>query len=145
MSGELWNAFRSLLRTRRVTTLAVIATIGIVLGGVTMIFSLVNAVLLRPLPYPDADRLVTVRLSDRELGPFSFMPFSLFEQLSLRVRSAEGFAAVRLESLDVQGDQWQVVQAAAATVNLFEMLGARPVLGRHFLPDDDVISLLRAE
>ena len=82
---------------------------------------------------------MTVRLNDRELGPYSFLPFSLFEQLSLRVRSAEGFAAVRLESLDVQGDQWQVVQAAAATVNLFEVLGARPVLGRHFLPDDDRI------
>ena len=51
MRTDLWNALRSLLRTRRVTTLAVIATIGIVLGGVTMIFALVNAVLLRSLPY----------------------------------------------------------------------------------------------
>ena len=137
MSGDLWNAVRSLLRTRRVTTLALIATIGIVLGGATMIFGLVNAVLLRPLPYPDADRLVTVRLNDRAVGLRWFMPFPLFEQLSLRVRCAEQLAAFRLEDLDVQGDQWQVVQAAVATVNLFEVLGARPVLGRHFLPDDD--------
>jgi hypothetical protein len=89
MIGELWNAFRSLLRTRRVTTLAVIATIGIVLGGVTMIFGLVNVVLLRPLPYPNADRLVTVRLNDRAVGLRWFMPLPLFEQLPSRVRSAD--------------------------------------------------------
>ena len=93
MSGELWNAMRSHLRTRRVTTLAVIATIGIVLGGVTMIFGLVNAVLLRPLPYPDADRLVTVRLNERARGLSLFMPFPLFEQLSSRVRSVAQMAA----------------------------------------------------
>jgi putative ABC transport system permease protein len=137
MRNDLWNAMRSLLRTRRVTTLAVIATIGIVLGGVTMVFGLVNAVLLRPLPYPDADRLVTVRLNDRAGGLRLFMPFPLFEQLSSRVRSAEQMAAFRFEALDVQGDQWQVVQAAVATVNVFEVLGARPVLGRHFVPEDD--------
>jgi hypothetical protein len=135
--GDLWNAVRSLWRTRRVTTLAVIATIGIVLGGVTMIFGLVNAVLLRPLPYPDADRLATVRLNDRAVGLRWFMPFPLFEQLSSRVRGAEGMAAFRPEAVDLQSGQWQVVQAAVATVNLFEVLGARPVLGRHFLSDDD--------
>jgi putative ABC transport system permease protein len=145
VSGDLWNAVRSLPRVRRVATLAVIATIGVVLGGVTMIFGLVNAVLLRPLPYPDADRLVTVRLNDRAGDPRLFMPLPLFEQLSSCVRSAEQMAAFRYEAPDVEGDQWQVVQAAVATVNLCEVLGARPVLGRHFLPDDDVISLLRAE
>jgi putative ABC transport system permease protein len=128
---------RTLLKSRGFTLVAVL-TLAIGVGANTAIFSVVEAVLLRTLPYHDADRLVTLwennRLRNRPrnvVNPGNLLDWR--EQAS----SFEGVAAFYDDRFGLTGGgDPEEVAGQAATPNLFQVLGARPALGRTLLPGD---------
>jgi putative ABC transport system permease protein len=116
-------------------------TIALGIGACTSIFSVVNAVLLRPLPYANAERLVYVwgELRARNVNDW---PFSPPDYRDLRLQSAALFddmagviPAGRTPISDGGGDPEQI-RVAAATPNVFRLLGARILAGRDFVDDD---------
>jgi putative ABC transport system permease protein len=105
------------------------------------VFSIVEAVLLHPLPYADADRLVAVwdgHLSDRNLAKI-FASYADFEIWRRESRTMEQVAAVTWatgeRTLTGHGDP-KVILAIPASVNFFALLGVPPTIGRTFEPDD---------
>ena len=138
MSGELRYAAR-VLRKAPAFTLTAVVTLALGIGATTAIFSVVNAVLLRPLPYADADRLVLVQsdMLARHVMDFPMPPGDLpdlREQGTLfdQVAAVATFAG----PLGDDGFAPEQIMVAGATTNLFDVLGLRTVLGRSFLPSD---------
>ena len=121
-------------------TIVVLAILGLAIGANSAIFSVVNAVLLRPLEYPDAASLVNVAQRDRatqrrrSLSPPNY--FDLKEQS----RSFSGLAAYWSPTVNLSGDGTdpEKVQAATCTADLFGILGVAPAIGRALTADDDV-------
>lgn len=112
--------------------LVAILTLGLGIGASASIFGLVKAVVLDPLPYPDADRLVLLQ----EMAP-SGVPFSVsdpnFQDFRSRLRTVEALTAIGNAEHATEIDGRPVrVSAVTATGALFDLLGARPVLGRSF-------------
>ena len=132
-------ALRSLKRQPAFAVTAVL-TIALGIGATTAIFSVVNAVLLRPLPYNDAQRLGTVwaDLRNRNVVDFPISPGDFFD-LRTVLTQFDGIAGVNTFRPtiggDGQGDSEQVV-GAGATTNLFSLLGHRIHLGRNFVEED---------
>jgi putative ABC transport system permease protein len=118
-------------------TIAALLTLTLGIGANSAIFTVVDAVMLRPLPYPEPDRLVTV--GDRRTDGFSMnIGFATVVDWRQRSRSFESLAMLRGwgPTLVVNGEA-EVVPAARVSWNYFEMLGVRPALGRGFTADDD--------
>ena len=117
---------------------AAILTLGIGIGANTAIFSFVNSVLLRPLPYPEPDRL-TMIWSD--LGNSSRAPASMFElyQMRQRTREFDQIAGIWVtnRALPGKGDAEQG-KAGVVTSNFLPLFCVRPALGRLFSPEDDL-------
>ncbi|MGA2736650.1 MAG: ABC transporter permease [Bryobacteraceae bacterium] len=119
--------------------LVAIVTLALGIGANTAIFSVANALLLRPLPYAHPDRLVLVYAEKPDAAgavqPFSF-PRATF--LSEKGRAFSGFAAFTSENFNLtgRGDPEQL-SAARVSWNFFGVLGVRPALGRAFLPEED--------
>jgi putative ABC transport system permease protein len=134
---DLRHAARVLGRSRAFTSLCV-ATLAVAIGATTAIFSVVNPVLVRPLPYPDADRLVTVH--DRDLdGTPSHMGYATYRDLRRSSRSLAASAAVADWDATVFGDQnAERVAGRRVTWEYFRTLRVRPVVGRDFLETDDI-------
>src|SRR3984885_2835272 len=116
-----------------------ILTLALGIGANTAIFSVVNGVLLNPLPFPEPDRLVTVDASKPNFPQVSisyqnFMDWHRMNQLFsfLAVSRPTGFL------LTGTGDADEL-NAAVVTSDFFPMLGVRPVLGRWFTPSEDEI------
>jgi len=134
-------ALRSLRRSPAFTLVAVFC-LALGIGANAAIFSVVNAVLLRPLPYTEPDRLVGVneKLSTGGQGSVSVANFRDWRELGT---GFEALAAWQSLSLNFQGTAEQAtaeperIQAVAATANLFSVLGARPLRGRTFAEGDD--------
>jgi predicted permease len=137
---DLGYAARGLRRNLGFSTVATL-TIALGIAACTAIFSVVNAVLLRPLPYSDPQRLVIVwgELRARHVKDWSFSPPD-FRDLQLQTASTfEGVAAFtpggRLP-FTPEGGEPEQIRVAGATPNLFRVLGARVVAGRDFIDDD---------
>jgi predicted permease len=117
----------------------VVLTLALTIGLNAAIFSVVDAVLLRPLPYRDAGRLALVyeaipRASSGPIG-FSAPDFRAFET---RVTSFEGVAAFGGRQFELSGiDRPERVTAARVSAALFDVLGVAPALGRAFSREDD--------
>jgi predicted permease len=110
-------------------------TIALGIGASTAIFSVVNAVLLRPLPYKDPGRLVLVWQELRARGVLDFpFPPGDFADLRQRDASFESVAAVNTGRQSIAGDGRtpEQVRTAFATTNLFSVLGVRVIAGRDF-------------
>ncbi|MBI3401881.1 MAG: ABC transporter permease [Acidobacteria bacterium] len=116
-------------------------TIALGIGACTAIFSVVNAVLLRPLPYSNAQRLVIVwgELRARNVHDWPFSPPD-FRDLQLQTAdSFDDIAAVTAAGrtpLDDKTGEAEQIRVGGATPNLFRVLGARILLGRDFTDDD---------
>ncbi len=114
-----------------------LVTLAIGIGANTAIFTIVDAVLLRPLPYADPDRLVTVgdRTPD---GMSSNVGFATVLDWRDRSRSFESLAMMRswMGTLVTNGEA-ERLPAVRVSWNYFDMMGVRPALGRSFTPDDD--------
>jgi len=138
MSSNLRFAFRSLFRSPGFTFLAVI-TLGLGIGANTAMFSIVNTVLLKPLPYPKSEQLQRL---DRVTPQNSQGRVSAADYLDLRremqVYGDIGAYALGDTSLSEPGQPAEVVPAPRITANLLSVLGVQPQLGRNFLPREDV-------
>ena len=138
---DITFAFRSLKRQPAFAITAVL-TIALGIGATSAIFSVVNAVLLRPLPYNDANRLGTIwsDLRARNVKDFPLPPGDYFD-LRKDTTMFDGFAAITsfrpTIGGDGQGDAEQV-NGGAVTTNFFTLLGHRIHAGRNFVEEDGV-------
>jgi putative ABC transport system permease protein len=136
---DLRYAVRTCVRAPGFTLLAIL-TIAIGVGANTAIFSVVNATLLRPLPFPRATELVLVSAADRQTRQ-SFNNTNAANFLDWRVRnhSFTGLAGFRESSVTLSsGDHPERLQASMVTANFFDVLQLKPALGRTFTPADEV-------
>ncbi|MBI4661039.1 MAG: ABC transporter permease [Verrucomicrobia bacterium] len=140
VDGLLHDARFSLRTLRRNPgfTLAAVLTLALGIGVNTAMFSVINAVLLRPLPYEAGDRLVLIRGTLLSKGiPQTLMSAPDFLDLKQQGRLFERIAAYRLEPFDLTGDGEALrINGAQVTADLLPMLGVPPVLGRVLLPED---------
>jgi predicted permease len=135
---DLAYAFRS-LRKRPVFSLVVITALALCIGANTAIFTLVDSVLLRPLPFKQPDRLVTVYevLADIISGP---IPFSApdYVELLRRNHSFESIGIYVHHEFELSGtDQPMRLRAARISASLWPTLGVSPALGRNFTNQED--------
>jgi putative ABC transport system permease protein len=118
-------------------SLLIIIMLAAGIGANTAVFSVVDAFLLRPLPFPEAERLVEVDGSD----PSGDTGVSFPDYLDWRERSRSFLDLALIESTFVAnvsfGGGTEAAQAALTTWNLFPLLGVNPILGRWLLPEDD--------
>jgi len=138
---DLKFAFRQLLKNPGFTAVAVLTlTLGI--GSNTAIFSFVNAILLRPLPYKDAKRLVIIYENYAANGWFKnavAAPMldvwrkqcTVFEGLGARAYSGISLSLTSLGPPEILTG-WRV------SANVFGLLGVKPVLGRDFVPEEEI-------
>lgn len=138
MWSDVRYALRLLAKNRGFSIIAIL-TLALGIGANTSIFTVANAVLLRPLAYSDPDRLVLVSMSNPELGtttgPLSFPCYTFLHDHS---RSFSGMAAFTNESFNLtQGTEPQQLPAARVSADFFRVLGVRPMLGRDFAPEED--------
>ncbi len=120
-------------------TLLTIVTMAIGIGANTAIFSVVNSVLLRPLPFADPEALVLVSQVNRQTkqGVGNATPANFLDWRA-RNRSFTGMAALRDESYVLSsGDRPERVGGAMVTGNFFEVLGVTPAIGRRFEARDE--------
>src|SRR5262249_10786757 len=140
MIADLWQDLRfgarMLLKAPSVTLTAVLTlTLGI--GANTAIFSVVDALLLRPLPYHEPDRLVMLSEKPRQGGRYG-IPYPNFGDWRARARSFEGMASIRNQSFNLTGiDRPAQLRGRTVNWNFFQLLGVQPQLGRLFVADDD--------
>jgi len=129
----LWQDLRygaRLLIKRPAFTLIAIITLALGIGANTAIFSVVNGVLLRPLPYPQPERLVTMR-SNQSVPDL--------DDIKARSQVFSAYGGVVMQALDYTGEAEPLqVQGALCNADLFAALGAQPVIGRVISPAEDV-------
>jgi putative ABC transport system permease protein len=129
-------ALRQLVRTPAFTAVAIL-TIAVGIGATSAMFSVVNGVLLRPLPYPEPDGLVRVHEVVPQYGRFSVAPGTF---LDWRQQSTvfESLAAYSGNSVTFTGgDGPERIPSASVSAELWEVLKVRPALGRSFAKDED--------
>ncbi|MEZ4416440.1 MAG: ADOP family duplicated permease [Gemmatimonadota bacterium] len=142
-TGELGRAARGLRRARGFSAL-VLGTLALGIGATTAVFTALDAVLLRPLPYPDAGRLARIY----EVGEWSNAPQYLRAPVAERYASWDDV----FESVGVvytyretggdltDGDVAERVVLSYADAGFFRVLGVQPALGRVFVPEESVRS-----
>jgi len=127
---------RMLCKNPGFTTVAVL-TLALGIGANTAIFSVVNAVLLRPLPYPEPGQLVQLR-ADRSGSPSTFIDSSTFVAVKAQSRSLARIAAYGGGDMTLTGaGSAERVVAGAVTADFFPLLGVQPALGRNFTREED--------
>lgn len=139
---NLWQdvryGFRMLVKRPGFTIVALIV-LALGIGANTAIFSVVYGVLLRPLPYSEGDRLIHIR-QQQPLAEVENIGFSVGEIDDYRNRNHTLDALVEYHSMSFtifgRGEP-ERVQAGVVSTNFFDVLGARPLLGRAFLPQDN--------
>jgi predicted permease len=110
-----------------------IATLALGIGSSTAIFSVVNSVLIRPLPYPEADQLIVVRHT-AELGSSPFLYFTEREQS----RTLAAIGAYNTGNVTLTGSgEPEPIQTIFVTSDVLRVLGVRPLMGRYFSDADD--------
>src|SRR5262249_52468352 len=137
LMSDFWMALRVLRKQRSYAAVAVL-TLAIAIAGATAIFSILDAVVLRPLPYPDANRLVLIR----DAAPPRFPEFSLspgrFLEWQTRTHVFDAIAATRSDTLNLTGrGDPRRLQGADVSATLFAVAGLAPIKGRVFTADED--------
>jgi predicted permease len=122
--------------------LTAILTLALGIGAATSVFSVVNAVLLKPFAFHHPDRLVVMRevvqdqvASERESIPNNYRHFQRLKKTAATLEDAAIFAQLG-KSVSPNGDHPRIVGAVIASPNLFRLLGVQPILGRDFIDDD---------
>jgi predicted permease len=140
----MWNdiryAFRTLLRERGFASMAVLS-LAVGIGANTAIFSVVNGVLLRPLPYRDPQQLFAIREVVPKLAhlyPSLPVNFSHYYEWSKHWTAAESVALLEGSSPNLTGDgEPERLKGARVSASVFRVLGVRPRLGRAFVDEED--------
>jgi predicted permease len=139
--SDLRQAFRGLLRTPGFTAVALL-TLALGIGAGTAVFSVLQALFLKPLPFAEPDRLVTLHTADPN-GHFPasrYLPLSApcYRDIQERQKVFSGVAAYQLRTSTVTGlGDAERVSAMRVTGSFFEVLGARAALGRTLQPADE--------
>ena len=120
-------------------TVVAVAALALGIGATTTIFSIINAVLLRPLPYAEAERLVMVWMDNRQMGMnediHSWPNLNDYREQN---RVFEALAAYRGASANLTGEgEPERILGAAASANFFEVMRVAPVAGRVFTAEED--------
>ncbi len=134
---DLRYGIRSLLKHPGFTAIVVI-TLALGIGANTAIFSLVHAVLLRSLPFPDSDKLIVVKDQNGKTGetlpsvsPADFFDWKRQSQSFATMAAHSGWSITLLE-----GGESELIPAERVTEEFFSTLGVQPLLGRTFMPDE---------
>jgi putative ABC transport system permease protein len=138
--NHLRLAFRQLIKNPAFSAIAIV-TLALGIGANTAIFSIVNAVLLRPLPYPDADRIMVLNESS---GPGQDYSVALPDYFDWQRDNTvfEHLACTHKESRNlsgVPGREPERVSCASVTRNFFNIVGLPPEIGRTFSEDEDKV------
>jgi putative ABC transport system permease protein len=142
MLADLWQDLRygaRMLWNNPGFSAVVVLTLALGIGANTAIFTIINALLLRPLPYPEAERLAVVATTMRrervEVRSTSYPDFvswrdqnTVFEQIA--ARNSSSFSLL-------SGDEPERVNGELVSANYFSLLGVRAIHGRTFLPEED--------
>ena len=137
---ELRHAAR-VLRRRPALTIVAVLTLTLGIGGATAIFSVADAVVLKPLPYADPDRLVVAWQSDRTRNqPFVEISYPAFREWRDRTHLFEAIAAmpsVNFEQALTGRGEPITVEGRGVTGAFFRLFGIAPAIGRVLLPEDE--------
>ncbi|HEV8431392.1 MAG TPA: ABC transporter permease [Pyrinomonadaceae bacterium] len=136
MTKDLLHSIRSLLRHPGFTAVAVI-TLMLAIGVNTTIFSVVNAVLLKALPFRDPQQLVSVHQTS---SPNDLPGIAAYQYLAWKEKSTtfEDLAAFSDDNITLTGiGEPERIPCAEVTASLFTTLGVQPVRGRFFVPEED--------
>lgn len=138
MFSSLRYAFRSLLRSPGFTLLAII-TLGLGIGANTAMFSVINSIMLKPLPYPESAQLdridrATPQNPQGRVAPADFLDL----QREMQGYGEIGAYALGDTSLSEPGQPAEMVRAIRTTANFLAILRVQPQLGRDFLPREDL-------
>ncbi|MGD8499982.1 MAG: ABC transporter permease [Phycisphaerales bacterium] len=136
---DIRYGFRMLLRNPGFTAVAVL-TLALGIGACTAVFSVVNTVLFRPLPFRDPGRLVLVgEISLREKRErYPFVSEGFLFDLREQVQSFEEVASVEHASFHLAGGEFpDRIRGLRVSANFFQTVGVNPLLGRTFVPGED--------
>ena len=137
---ELWQDLRYSLRVltqKPGFTLTVVITLALGIGANTAIFSVVNAVLLRELPFKNPDQVMWVwsTRTDRDKAPFTLPDFLDYRDQNQTLDQIAAFSSI---GLNLTGsEKAERLQGLRVSANVFELLGVDAAAGRLFVPDDD--------
>jgi predicted permease len=134
--ADVRQALRRMARTPGWTALVVL-TLGVGIGASTAIFGVVEATLLRPLPYPNSERLALIWA---QFGPESKAPASGHQLVALRERSTlfESIGGIWVTSASLTGNgEPEQIRVGFVTADFLPLLVERPALGRQFEPDEE--------
>jgi len=144
---DLFRDFRHALRSLRRApgfTLVAILTLGLGLGANAAIFGVLDAALLRPLPYPEAERVVTLHILAREgnnptpdLFPWSYPKYELFRKTATSYSAVAGYGNTSLNLITPDGPER--LEAEEVGGAYFQVLGVQAAVGRLLLPAEDAV------
>lgn len=142
--NSLLQDFRFAARTLRKSpgfTAAALITLMVGIGSSTAIFSVLNAVVLRPLPYQDPERLMFLSEADND-GSTMTISWPNFKDWKREQKSFEAIAGVGAATFNLTGDgSAERLLGRAVNWNFLSLLGVKPQLGRDFTPDDDQLGV----
>jgi putative ABC transport system permease protein len=137
LGRDIRYAFRQLRKSPGFTFTALL-TLALGIGATTALFSVIDAVMLKPLPFPTADRLVSVESMIAATGHGGVASYLDFVDWRARNHVVDGMAAYRTGDFTLIGQQEpEHLLGASVSAQLFSLLGVAPALGRSFLPDED--------
>jgi putative ABC transport system permease protein len=137
---NIWFSLR-LIQKNPGSNLVVILSLALAIGANTAIFSVINAVVLSPLPYLDPDRLVMVYTVDpgaADVSDSAPWPYPMYQELARAQNIFEHVAAIsEIDSNLSDTEQPERVQVELVSASYFPILSVKPVEGRAFLPEED--------
>jgi len=138
LTSDCGYAFRMMRKNPGFTALAIL-TLALGIGANTSIFSVVHSVLLKSLPYPQANQLIFIRQQEKKLG-IEDLSFSVKEIEDYRAQNRTLSGLVEYHGMSFtlfgHGDP-ERVRTGVVSANYFDLFGVKPLLGRTFLSDDD--------
>src|SRR5688572_1186646 len=138
--NRLRLAFRGLQKSPGFTLFAGL-TLALGIGGATAMFSVADAVVLRPLPYADADRLFALAMSDPDRNQpfveFSYPAYREWRDRSRQLHAVAAMSSVNDETILTGRGEPMAVEGRWVTGEFFSLLGVTPAFGRALRPDDD--------
>lgn len=140
--SQNWRYAVRLLGKRPFFSLAIIVTMGVCIGAVTAVFSVVDATLLKPLPYPEPERLVQLATYSEYRGQSGLQTsqdgtaWGLFKESSSAVDLAVISAGITGVSFS-SGNTASYVQQQRVSAGFFRVMGMQPAIGREFTAEED--------
>src|SRR5690242_15767562 len=139
LGSDFRFALRQLRRSPTFTALAIV-TLALGIGATTAIFSVVNRLLLDPIPYKDGDRIVTLNRSNPQGNLYVTPTPQLVEAWRQNAHSLESIATFGWKEVIVAGkDEPEEMKVGTISANMLDLSGVKPILGRGILPEDTKI------